>query len=124
MLILALPLLSNWSWCGFQAVLGMWSVIFIFLLAFFFPEMALPGSRGIDKMQSSNSANVMAVTLANTFAILTDYALVIAYTIAAKYGFESEGMIGAFFVPTGLGNFDTHSWPCQTSYPILNRTTT
>ncbi|KAF8433878.1 hypothetical protein L210DRAFT_802648, partial [Boletus edulis BED1] len=29
--------LHNWSWRGFQAVLGMWSVIFIFLLAFFFP---------------------------------------------------------------------------------------
>ncbi|KAF8127210.1 hypothetical protein EV363DRAFT_1172578 [Boletus edulis] len=51
-----------------QVVLGVWSVILLVLLAFFFPEMAHTGSCGIDKMQSSNRRpNVMAVTLANTF---------------------------------------------------------
>ena len=40
-----------WSWRGFQAALGGWSIIQMLLLAFFFPETAHPGSRGIDQLR-------------------------------------------------------------------------
>jgi len=111
------------SWRSFQFALGVWSVIQMLLLAFSFPETAHPGSRGIDKVRGPNklfvwvnplrsltflrSPNIVAITLANTFAILTDFVLLIpiAYTIGAKYGIKSEGMIGALFLPTGFGNF-------------------
>ena len=43
-----------WSWRSFQAALGLWSVIQMLLLAFFFPETAHPGSRGIDKVRGPN----------------------------------------------------------------------
>ncbi|KAI9459014.1 major facilitator superfamily domain-containing protein [Boletus coccyginus] len=112
-----------WSWRGFQAALGVWGVAQTLLLVFFLPETAHPGSRGIDKARGPNklfvwinplhcltflrSPNVLTITLANTFALITDYGLLIpiAYTIGAKYGIKSEGMIGALFIPTGLGNF-------------------
>ncbi|KAF8127199.1 major facilitator superfamily domain-containing protein [Boletus edulis] len=111
------------SWRGFQAVLGVCGMLLMLLLALFFPETAHPGSRGIDKAQDPNklfvwinplscltflrSPNIMTVTLANTFALISDYALLlpIAYTIGAKYGVKSEGLIGALFIPSGLGNF-------------------
>ncbi|KAF8552826.1 MFS general substrate transporter [Imleria badia] len=112
-----------WSWRGFQVALGVWGMIQALLFVLFLPETAHPGSRGIDNAQGPSktfvwvnplrcltflrSPNIITVTLANTFAILADYALVIpiAYTIGAKYGFQTEGMIGALFIPTGLGNF-------------------
>ncbi|KAF8421123.1 MFS general substrate transporter, partial [Boletus edulis BED1] len=111
------------SWRGFQAVLGVCGMLLMLLLALFFPETAHPGSRGIDKAQDPNkpfvwintlscltflrSPNIMAVTLANTFALISDYALFmpIAYTLGAKYGVQSEGLIGALFIPSGIGNF-------------------
>lgn len=36
----------------------------------------------------------------------------------AKYGFQTEGMIGALFIPTGLGNFGTPPRSCFISFPI------
>ncbi|KAF8418922.1 major facilitator superfamily domain-containing protein [Boletus edulis BED1] len=114
------------SWRGFQAVLGVCGMLLMLLLALFFPETAHPGSRGIDKAQDPNkpfvwinplscltflrSPNIMAVTLANTFALISDYALFmpIAYTLGAKYGVKSEGLIGALFIPSGLGNCSEH----------------
>ncbi|KAF8553780.1 hypothetical protein OG21DRAFT_1485197 [Imleria badia] len=88
-----------WSWRGFQAALGVWGIIQILLHAFFFPEIAHPGSRGIDRLRGPKklfvwinpfrrlsflrSPNIMAITLSNTCALISDYALLIpiAYTV-------------------------------------------
>ncbi|KAF8553779.1 MFS general substrate transporter [Imleria badia] len=112
-----------WSWRGFQFALGVWCIIQMLLLAFFFPETAHPGSRGIDQLRGPKklftwvnpfrclsflkSPNIMAITLMNTFALISDYALLIpiAYTVGAKYGITEEGLIGALFLPNGFGNF-------------------
>jgi len=53
------------------------------------------------------SPNIMAVALANTSAMITDYVLLIpiAYTIGARYNISNEALIGACFLPSGLGNF-------------------
>ncbi|KAF8551242.1 hypothetical protein OG21DRAFT_1418350, partial [Imleria badia] len=115
------------SWRGFQAALGVCGVIQMLLLAFFFPETAHPGSRGIDQARGLKkllvwinpfrciaflrSPNIMAIALANTFAFLSDYVLLIliAYTVAykegAKYTITNEALIGALFLPNGIGNF-------------------
>ncbi|KAF8437474.1 major facilitator superfamily domain-containing protein [Boletus edulis BED1] len=112
-----------WSWRGFQAALGVWSILQLLLLAFFFPETAHPGSLGIDRVTGPKklfvwvnplrclvflrSPNIMSITLMHTVALIADYVLLvpIAYTVGAKYGIEGEGMIGALFLPNGLGNF-------------------
>ncbi|KAI9570823.1 major facilitator superfamily domain-containing protein [Boletus coccyginus] len=116
-------LAQYWSWRGLQASLGVWGVIQLLLLAFFLPETAHPGSRGIDKARGRNklfvwinpfrcltflrSPNIMAITLANTFAVISDFVLLIpiAYTVGAKYGITGEGLIGALLLPCGFGNF-------------------
>ncbi|KAG6375873.1 major facilitator superfamily domain-containing protein [Boletus reticuloceps] len=112
-----------WSWRGFQAALGVWSILQLLLLVFFFPETAHPGSLGIDRVTGPKklfvwvnplrclvflrSPNIMSITLMHTVALIADYVLLvpIAYTVGAKYGIQGEGMIGALFLPNGLGNF-------------------
>ncbi|KAG9318091.1 major facilitator superfamily domain-containing protein [Chiua virens] len=116
-------LAAYWSWRGFQVSLGVWAIIQMLMMFLFFPETAHPGSRGIDKEQGPKrliiwinpfrclyflrSPNVLAITLANTFALLSDYTLLVplAYTIGARYGISSEALIGMLFLPNGAGNF-------------------
>ncbi|KAH0830224.1 MFS general substrate transporter [Lanmaoa asiatica] len=130
-------LAQYWSWRGFQVILGVWGIIQMLLLAFFFPETAHPGSRGIDKVRDPKklfvwinpfrclaflrSPNITAISLADIprLAVLL---IPLAYTVVrtqkvlhlchslicskgAKYGIVNEGLIGALFLPNGLGNF-------------------
>ncbi|KAI0738042.1 MFS general substrate transporter [Daedaleopsis nitida] len=52
------------------------------------------------------SPNIMIVTLAGTATLLTDFVLMVplAYTIGKQYNIDNEALIGAFFLPAGLGN--------------------
>ncbi|EIM82270.1 MFS general substrate transporter [Stereum hirsutum FP-91666 SS1] len=52
------------------------------------------------------SPNLLAVCLGGTTALMTDYVLLVplAYTIGAKYNISNEALIGAFFLPAGVGN--------------------
>ncbi|EPQ50676.1 MFS general substrate transporter [Gloeophyllum trabeum ATCC 11539] len=52
------------------------------------------------------SPNVLAVTLAGTFVLMTDFVLLtpLAYTVGVRYNIKNEALIGAFFLPAGLGN--------------------
>ncbi|OAX35757.1 hypothetical protein K503DRAFT_345127, partial [Rhizopogon vinicolor AM-OR11-026] len=52
------------------------------------------------------SPNLLATTLAAGLVIVSDYILLvpIAYTIGVRYGITNEAVIGACFLPTGLGN--------------------
>ncbi|TFK82583.1 MFS general substrate transporter [Polyporus arcularius HHB13444] len=52
------------------------------------------------------SPNIFVLTLAGTAALLTDFVLAIplAYTIGKEYNISNEALIGAFFLPQGLGN--------------------
>ncbi|KIK41377.1 hypothetical protein CY34DRAFT_806098 [Suillus luteus UH-Slu-Lm8-n1] len=45
--------------------------------------------------------------LASTLVLITDYVLLVplAYTIGVRYGITNEAIIGACFLPNGLGNF-------------------
>ncbi|KAI0373119.1 MFS general substrate transporter [Pilatotrama ljubarskyi] len=52
------------------------------------------------------SPNILIVTLAGTTTLVTDFVLMIplAYTIGKQYNITNEAIIGAFFLPAGLGN--------------------
>ncbi|KJA19693.1 hypothetical protein HYPSUDRAFT_44074 [Hypholoma sublateritium FD-334 SS-4] len=113
------------SWRLLQLGLGITGVIVFFVVVFFFPETYHIGQRGADKVDPESlpkwrpvilnplkplwmlrSPNLLAVSLAGFTTLLTDYVLLIplAYTIGAKYGISNEAMIGACFLPAGVGN--------------------
>ncbi|CDO71928.1 hypothetical protein BN946_scf184940.g75 [Trametes cinnabarina] len=52
------------------------------------------------------SPNILLVALAGTTTLITDFVLMIplAYTIGKQYNITNEALIGAFFLPAGLGN--------------------
>ncbi|KAJ8488170.1 hypothetical protein ONZ45_g14060 [Pleurotus djamor] len=52
------------------------------------------------------SPNLLLVILAGTTSLFADFVLLvpIAYTIGARYGITNEAVIGAIFMPAGLGN--------------------
>jgi uncharacterized membrane protein len=94
-------------------------MVFIYL---FLPETSHSHSGGISELTTPfnfvwinpfssiwllRSPNIMAVTLANTSAMITEYVLLIpiAYTIGARYHVSNEALIGACFLPSGFGNF-------------------
>ncbi|KAG1782020.1 major facilitator superfamily domain-containing protein [Suillus placidus] len=111
-----------WSWRSLHFSLGVWGFIEMILIYLSFPETSHPQSGETRKRKSVfnfvlinpfdslwllRSPNIMAVTLANTSAMVTDYVLLvpIAYTIGARYHISNEALIGACFLPSGLGNF-------------------
>ncbi|KAL5533973.1 hypothetical protein ACEPAG_433 [Sanghuangporus baumii] len=93
-----------------------------FLVLFFLPETSHPGERGIEKANPNSrglvwlnpfrslwllqSPNLLAITYAGTVTLLTDYVLLIplAYTIGVRYNITNEALVGACFLPNGLGN--------------------
>ncbi|KAI6119671.1 major facilitator superfamily domain-containing protein [Pisolithus croceorrhizus] len=113
-----------WSWRGFQVTLGGWCLIQLGLMYWFLPETAHPGTRGIDRLKDESSRKrlvlvnpfkslgmlkspiLILITVANTFALSTDYVFLvpIAYTVGIQYNIKSETLIGACFLPNGLGN--------------------
>lgn len=113
-----------WSWRGFQVALSFWGLIQMVLMYWFLPETAHPGKRGIDKLKDRDSRKrlvlvnpfqslgmlrspiLILVTVANTFALITDYVLLVplAYTVGVRYSIKSETWIGACFLPNGFGN--------------------
>lgn len=98
-----------WSWRGFQATLGGWGLIQMGLMYWFLPETAHPGTRGIDRLKDECSRKrlvlvnpfqslrmlrspiLILITVANTFALSTDYVLLvpIAYTVVRGTLFAS-----------------------------------
>ncbi|KAF8877744.1 major facilitator superfamily domain-containing protein [Gymnopilus junonius] len=113
------------SWRLMQAWLGGAGFLIFFIVLFFFPETYHPGERGVDKVDPATlptwrpifinplkalwilrSPNLLAVAMAGFATLLTDYVLLVplAYTIGVKYGITNEMLIGACFLPCGLGN--------------------
>ncbi|OJA15431.1 hypothetical protein AZE42_10059 [Rhizopogon vesiculosus] len=67
----------------------------------------IPWVNPLSSLWLLRSPNLCAITLASSFVLLTDYALVVplSYTIGVRYGITNEAVIGACFLPNGLGNF-------------------
>ncbi|KLO19712.1 MFS general substrate transporter [Schizopora paradoxa] len=113
-----------YTWRHMQFALFLSGILALALILLLLPETSHPGTRGIDKEHESGryskwvwlnplsglallrSPNLMAVTLIGTVVLLTDYVLLIplAYTIGVRYGITNEALIGAFFLPAGVGN--------------------
>ncbi|KAG2049505.1 MFS general substrate transporter [Suillus hirtellus] len=113
-----------WSWRNLHYSLAVWGLLELLLIYLWFPETSHPGTLGIDKLNRRRwihitwvnplsslwllrSPNLFAVMLASTLVLITDYVLLVplAYTIGVRYGIVNEAIIGACFLPNGLGNF-------------------
>ncbi|KAJ3732367.1 MFS general substrate transporter [Lentinula guzmanii] len=122
------------SWRITQLFLGAWGLLAFICIATMYPETSIPGSRGIDKKRAElvaqnvaqgekwfkivwinplktlnllRSPNLLAVALAGTFVLLTDYVILtpLSVTLGARYGITNQAVLGACFIPIGLGNF-------------------
>ncbi|KAF8178519.1 MFS general substrate transporter [Mycena galopus ATCC 62051] len=107
---------------GLAVFLGMFTLL---------PETSHPGTLGMDKSEESSestpdrerkfkwvwlnpfsclwllrSPNLLCVTIAGATVLYTDYTLLvpIAYTLGERYNITNEALIGALFLPIGLGN--------------------
>ncbi|KAG1862700.1 major facilitator superfamily domain-containing protein [Suillus subluteus] len=113
-----------WSWRNLHYSIAVWGLLELFLVYFSFPETSHPGTLGIDKLKRRRrihitwvnplsslwllrSPNLFAAMLASTLVLITDFVLLVplAFTIGARYGITNEAIIGACFLPNGLGNF-------------------
>lgn len=110
------------SWRITQLALGMMGCLAFIAIFLFFPETSHPGARGVDKLPCGDrrlvfvnplrpllllrSPNILAVSLSGFLVLQTDFVLLLpmSYTIAATYGITSPALIGACFIPSGLGN--------------------
>lgn len=122
--LLLLRSLEYWSWRDLHYSLAAWGLLELLLIYLSFPETSHPGTLGIDKITRRKwirisyvnpldslwllrSPNLFAVMLASSLALISDYVLLIplAYTIGIRYGIANKAIIGACFLPNGLGNF-------------------
>ncbi|KAG1819858.1 major facilitator superfamily domain-containing protein, partial [Suillus subaureus] len=112
-----------WSWRNLQYSIGVWGLLEMLLMYLSFPETSHPGTLGIDKLMHRRwihitwvnplsslwllqSPNLFAGMIAQALVLITDYVLLVpmAYTIGVQYGITNEAIIGACFLPNGLGN--------------------
>ncbi|OJA10107.1 hypothetical protein AZE42_13385, partial [Rhizopogon vesiculosus] len=113
-----------WSWRNLHYSLAAWGILEMLLIYLSFPETSHPGTISIEKVTPRRrfhipcvnplrslwllrSPNLFATTLASSLVLISDYVLLIplAYTIGVRYGITNEAIIGACFLPNGLGNF-------------------
>ncbi|KAG2139128.1 major facilitator superfamily domain-containing protein [Suillus bovinus] len=121
-----------WSWRNFHYSIGAWGLLEMLFIYLSFPETSHPGTLGIDKLPSRGwihitrinplrslwllrSPNLFAVMFASALMVNTMYGVLLlvidflnipmAYTIAPRYGITNEAIIGALFLPNGLGCF-------------------
>ncbi|KAI0261741.1 major facilitator superfamily domain-containing protein [Gloeopeniophorella convolvens] len=113
------------SWRMLQLFLAMCGACLFAAMLLLLPETSWPRARGINKLREAGedvdrwvwlnpfrhvtifrSPNVLAACLAGSFALVSNYSLLIplSYTIGERYNIRSEVLIGALFVPSGLGS--------------------
>ncbi|OAX32955.1 MFS general substrate transporter [Rhizopogon vinicolor AM-OR11-026] len=101
-----------WSWCGLHYSLGVWSLLEMLLISLSLPETSHPGAMGIEKVTQERRFHIAWVNPLSSLWLLRSPNLLatvillvpIAYTIGVRYGITNEAVIGACFLPTGLGN--------------------
>ncbi|KIK37204.1 hypothetical protein CY34DRAFT_810551 [Suillus luteus UH-Slu-Lm8-n1] len=114
-----------WSWRSLHYSIGAWGFLDMLLIYFSLPETSHPGTLGIDKLPLRTqrwinitwinplnslwllcSPNLFAVMLASALVLTSGYVLLVpmAYTIGVRYGITNDAIIGACFLPGGLGN--------------------
>ncbi|KAG1862677.1 major facilitator superfamily domain-containing protein [Suillus subluteus] len=101
-----------WSWRYLQYSISVWGLLEMLLIYLSFPETSHPGTLGIDKLMHRRWIHITWVNPLSSLWLLRNpnlFAGVIllvpmAYTIGARYGITNEAIIGACFLPNGLGN--------------------
>ncbi|KAF5349686.1 hypothetical protein D9756_008817 [Leucocoprinus leucothites] len=113
------------SWRVVQFGLAVFSLIgFIFML-FAFTETSHPGTLKADSLELNSrplwrpvlvnplaplgllrSPPLLVLTMVGLVTLLTDYVLLVplAYTIGIRYNIRNEALLGACYLPSGLGN--------------------
>ncbi|KAG2073408.1 MFS general substrate transporter, partial [Suillus decipiens] len=109
-----------WSWRNLQYSIGSWGLLQTFLIYISFPETSYPGVLSIEKLRHRRRIHITWVNplsslwllrSPNLFAVVSAFLhavfllVPIAYTIGVQYGIVNEAIIGACFLPNGLGNF-------------------
>ncbi|KAG2066503.1 MFS general substrate transporter [Suillus decipiens] len=113
-----------WSWRNFRYCIGTWGLLEMLLVYLSLPETSHPSTLGIDKLTRRRlihitwvnplgslwllrSPNLFAVMFAAALVYISNYVLLVpmAYTIGVRYGIKDETIIGACFLPSGLGSF-------------------
>lgn len=110
------------SWRLMQAGVGFAALLTYLLMYFGMPETSHPGTRGVDKelggkfkwvwlnpfkcLWYMRSPNLLALTFVGATALLSDFVLLlpISTTFGERYDIHSKALIGACFVPAGVGN--------------------
>jgi len=118
------------SWRIMQASIGVGSIIVFAIFWVAFPETFHPGLMGVDKLRAESrkqgkkyeetfvwinpfasvallkSPPLLIISAATTTSLLSCFVLLIplAYTIGERYDLKSSTLIGACFLPAGLGN--------------------
>ncbi|KAF8812965.1 MFS general substrate transporter, partial [Phlegmacium glaucopus] len=103
-----------YSWRLLQQFLGLVGLFVFFLIMFFLPETYHPGERGVDKLDPSQLPKWRPVILnplrplwllrsPNLLAVVL-LLVPLAYTIGVRYNIKNEALIGACFLPAGVGN--------------------
>ncbi|KAF8061834.1 major facilitator superfamily domain-containing protein [Lyophyllum atratum] len=110
------------SWRIMQAAIGGVGCVMLVCMVLFFPETSHPGKRGIDKIPEGSrrlvfvnplkplalwrSPNLLAVAFSGFTVLLTNFVLLVplAYTIGVRYKITSAALIGACYLPAGIGN--------------------
>ncbi|KZP18353.1 MFS general substrate transporter [Athelia psychrophila] len=100
------------SWRYMQYLLGICALGALLAVASLLPETAHAKSREwrfvnpLAPLGLLRSPNILALSFVGTFTLLANFVLMIplAYTIGATYGITNEALLGACFLPVGLGN--------------------
>ncbi|KZT37231.1 MFS general substrate transporter [Sistotremastrum suecicum HHB10207 ss-3] len=114
------------SWRFMQAFLGLIGLMALVIIITSLPETMHPGTRGMDKVDVETEKKGPLIVLLNPFSplalmkspvlslttiasgvvVITQYVILLplAYTIAQRYGIENKALVGALFLPYGLGN--------------------
>ncbi|KAJ7181246.1 MFS general substrate transporter [Mycena filopes] len=121
------------SWRYLQLALGIAGGSLWLVMLFYLPETSHPGATGLEKLAVDSedaepgrerprfrwvwlnpfaclwflrSPNLALVTLSGSAVLLTEFGLQVpmAYTIGQRYGITNEALIGACFIPMGVGN--------------------
>ncbi|KZS89819.1 MFS general substrate transporter, partial [Sistotremastrum niveocremeum HHB9708] len=117
------------SWRAMQGCLGVVGLIALLLVILLLPETMHPGTRGIDRAQTElvngekkarrfvflnpfsalalmRSPVLFVTTMAAAATFITDFVVLLplAYTIGERYAIVNKALVGALFLPSGLGN--------------------
>ncbi|KAF8809325.1 MFS general substrate transporter [Phlegmacium glaucopus] len=115
-----------YSWRAMQAFLGVIGLVEFGCMYFLFPETSQPGARGIDKLASEDglrhpakfifinplrplallrSPNLFLISIILSISLVSRSLLVVplAYTLGLRYNIPNEALVGACFIPSGIG---------------------